>query len=145
MTEYVNEEMCAACGGQCCKRLPGIASPEDFSLPDTTQLIEALKSGKWAVDWWEGNNPLYFVRPATKDAIGELFDPSWGGECVFLTEKGCSLPHDQRPSGCRLLEPKEPHCIAHGAGKEEAGLAWEKYNLYAIAEGIESCTQEAMA
>jgi len=116
--------------------LPGIALPEDFGLPDTVQLIAALKSGNWVIDWWEDDKPLYYVRPATKDAIGKLFDPSWGGECVFLEKTGCSLPHDNRPAGCRLLEPNKPDCIAHGASKFEAGKAWERYELKSIAKKL---------
>lgn len=52
-------EICAACGGACCRRAPGIAHPEDFGAPDRADLrrrVEAaLASGRWAVDWWEGD------------------------------------------------------------------------------------------
>ena len=131
MKGYVNYELCKKCGGKCCQELPGCCLPEDFDN-DENKVKAALKSGNYAIDWWEGDEPLYFVRPATK--LGKekecLFDPSWGGECIFFTQDiGCALPYEQRPSGCRLLEPVESgKCISHGAGKWEAALAWKGYH-----------------
>ncbi len=135
---YEKKDACTECGGVCCKKYPGAAMPEDFGMPDTTKLVEALRSGKWAIDRWEADTPLYYVRPAVTSAIGQLFDYSWGGPCVFLSGTGCKLPPDDRPSGCRLLEPDVLGCIEHGAGKLEAGEAWQKYDLEKITDGMTS-------
>lgn len=131
---YLNIELCKKCGGACCKRMPGECFPEDFGKPLLKNLIEAFESDNWAIDWWEGDprrdeNKLekaYYIRPRIK-GVNKLFDPSWGGECVFLKKKGCILPPEKRPISCRLLEPepKGKGCINHnGTGKRGAALAW---------------------
>jgi Fe-S-cluster containining protein len=124
---------CAACGGACCKSLPGAAFPEDFPTAESVQ--EALATGRWALDWWEGDpreghdelTEAYFLRPATKGKEGVVRDPSWGGECTFLTPKGCELPAERRPRECRMLtpRPKGVDCMGDGtAGKRAAAVAW---------------------
>jgi hypothetical protein len=54
-----NPAICAPCGGQCCKHMPGAASPEDFGAPDREAMRDRLRtafdSGLWAIDWWEGD------------------------------------------------------------------------------------------
>ena len=130
MKGYINRELCKKCGGKCCQRYPGCCFPEDFDNNEA-KILEALQTGNYAVDWWEAPEPLYFIRPATKlgKEKGRLFDPSWGGECIFYTpDVGCGLPYEQRPTGCRLIEPKESgKCVDHSGGKLKAALAWKKY------------------
>jgi hypothetical protein len=131
---YENPELCKACGGECCRYLPGAAMPEDFGLPgEATSLLAALASGRWTIDWWEGDprpgedslSHAYFVRPATKGNEGERYDPSWGGVCTFLSTDGCELPPEARPALCRFLEPRaDGNCIKHGVTKQEASIAW---------------------
>lgn len=131
---YLNVELCKKCEGKCCKMLPGIAYPVDFKSPLAKSLVEAFKSGKWAIDWYEGDptkgdsfNQVYFVRPRIK-GVKELFDPAWGGECIFLTEKGCTLLPLTRPKACRLMEPVTlEHCILHAGDKAAAARAWLLY------------------
>lgn len=134
-----NYELCADCGGKCCKVLAGGAFPEDFKLPLLDSLVGALCSGDWAVDWWEGDprkgkNELaicYFIRPAHTNAVGEVKDPSWGGVCVFLTDIGCKLPEQDRPKSCRHLKPiaeADGSCTSgKGTNKESTALAWLPY------------------
>jgi len=137
-TKYINNELCTRCGGKCCKRLPGITLPEDWGKESAIiqkQLIKAFKSKKYAIDWWEDDKPLYFVRPATK-GINKLYDPSWGGECIFLTPSGCELKPEKRPSGCINLEPQIDGngCINHGPDKFVFAKAWKPYkNIIHIA------------
>ena len=50
-----NKEMCAKCGGRCCKRMPGANSPKDFGLPNESLLKQALESGNYAIDCWDGD------------------------------------------------------------------------------------------
>jgi len=134
---FVNKEICSACGGKCCKDIPGCYYPEDFNMENGySKLKEALKTGKIAIDWWEGDpregkdeyTRGYFVRPATKWMEGVLYDPSWGGECIFLTNSGCQLEEDKRPLNCRKLEPGADKCIPHdGVSKRDAAIAWLPY------------------
>lgn len=149
MTEcYLKPDVCAECGGECCKNLPGAAMPEDFPGDLFTELVKAFKTGKWAVDWWEGDpredkmelSKAYFIRPATTDSKF-IYDPAWSpARCVFLADAGCELEPEKRPTGCRLLEPKHPHghCEAHGATKQQAAIAWLPYT-----EIIEAAVSEA--
>jgi Fe-S-cluster containining protein len=142
---FDNEKVCAACGGECCKRFPGSAFPEDFGLPeDTSRIREALKSGRWCIDWWEGDSTgkregawrTLFVRPAIKGKEGRIYDPSWGGECTFLTNSGCSIDSDHRPLGCKKLEPKGGGCILHdNADKKASSIAWVKYEALLLEIG----------
>ena len=131
MKNFQNIEICKECGGKCCKRLPGSTLPEDFGEPMLENIRKAIDSGKWAVDWWDGDPTgktdlrcAYFIRPKTKEFSG-VYDPSCGGECIFLTESGCQLQKDERPTECRLLEPKKDgYCKQHGGGKRGAAVAW---------------------
>ena len=141
---YENKKICSACGGQCCNTLPGACFPSDFNLPGDISFLEtALKTGRWAIDWWEGDprqggneySRGFFVRPAIKGQEGKMFDGSWGGVCTFLKNDCCALDADKRPSNCRNLEPKESGCITHDDSKRGAAIAWIPY--YKILEDME--------
>lgn len=129
---FLNEGMCEKCGGECCKTIPGAYFPEDFKEPLKDSLLKSLSSGLLAVDWWDGDitgkderGVSYFIRPKIKNC-DLLLDGSWGGECNFLDLNGCKLNPDERPRGCRLLEPKADNkCKPHkNSNKSEACLAW---------------------
>lgn len=109
---------CAACGGACCKTMPGILAPEDVLGGPTEDNIEAmLRSGEYAIDFYV-NPRIFFVRPATTwaRARGAMLDPSFGGQCVLLTPAGCSKPWSTRPRSCRglipNLTPQGQHCFS---------------------------------
>ena len=148
-------DICGECGGKCCKRYPGCTFPIDFGLkdgvePDFTKLTEALNSGRWCIDWWEGDTSLkqeqtpapldraYFVRPSLVGSEGEIRQGLWGGKpCTFLSDTGCTLEADSRPLMCKMLEPipkrrasdvSGRHCKLHGdTGKQDACIAWIPY------------------
>lgn len=138
---FVQPETCGSCGGACCKQLPGIASPDDFGAPDRDEMRMRLKtafdSGRWAIDWWEGDprdgrdelDSARYVRPATKWREGRVRDASWGGACTFFGAVGCELAADERPLGCRSLEPAANHkdCIPHDGDKRDMAIAWLPY------------------
>lgn len=127
---YVNASICTPCGGRCCKTKPGITAPEEWGAPDVEvmhmRLAAAFRSGKYAIDWWEGEFPdtdvisPRYVRPAIEGDRG-IEDPAWAGSgsCVFLSGKGCELEHDARPLQCRTLIPsadgkcKAPEGVKH--------------------------------
>lgn len=148
---FICKEICAACGGVCCQRMPGAALPDDFGPPEKLRdnLREALASGNWSVDWWDGDptngyrEQSYYIRPATKDMAGvSILDASWGGVCVFYTSEGCSI-FEKRPSGCRGLRPNPdnfPDCFIEHSSKKEAAIAWYHHNemLYELASSLEA-------
>jgi Fe-S-cluster containining protein len=135
---YENSLLCKKCGGRCCNTLPGSAFPIDFGITDasssTNLLKECLTSGRWCVDWWEGDptgeglSRAYFIRPVIEGCEGRLKHPTWGGKCTFLGVTGCELTSDKRPLECKMLEPKEDECVMHrGYDKENAAIAWIPY------------------
>jgi len=144
--------VCAACGGVCCKNQPGAVFPEDVGFPEEPErLISMLRSGRYAIDWWEGDidpegdlDVCYFVRPAARGREGQTRHASWGNDpCTFLTETGCALPFEERPRGCRMLTPgpEGKDCQPReGSTKADACRAWRPYHeeLVEIIVQIES-------
>ena len=142
--KFENKEICLKCGGYCCKNLPGNYYPKDFNLSeinpteeDFKKLKKIINDSNIAIDWWEDNNyppTKYFLRPAIKNAT-QKFHPTWGGECIFLTETGCQLSYEKRPLECKNLIPKdsdsEHNCLMHNElNKETAYKAWLSYDTF---------------
>jgi hypothetical protein len=117
-------ETCSTCGGKCCNQNPGITHPNQWGNNKDDRIIniaDALSTGKWAVDWWEGDidddptitpilNQIYYIRPVIYGYEGEVKHPSWGGKCTMLGDKGCELDHDNRPTECQSLIPNKEKC-----------------------------------
>ena len=127
-----NKSLCSSCGGNCCKHMPGIVHPDEV-----VSINDLLDTGKYAIDWWEGDpredrddvGQSYYIRPKTKGSEEHLLDGSWGGECVFLTNKGCELSFNERPYDCRMLEPSSgDSCDTVGVEKQEMVVLWMEHN-----------------
>jgi Fe-S-cluster containining protein len=139
--------ICSMCKGKCCKRMPGTIHPDQIKDISVESLSALIKTKNYAFDYWEGNPSdntsfdgvtAYYLRPATKGAIGRIVDASWGGECAFLTDTGCSLSFDDRPLECQeLVVDKDFNCTGEGFSKKESSIAWLEYNTI-IEETIES-------
>ena len=139
MVEIKNNEnfyLCSLCNGMCCKRMPGIVSPNQYEEITEELLINLLKNG-YQFDYWEG--PLtpestgltaYYLRPQTVTSIGKVVDASWGGQCIFFIDgKGCTKSFEERPSECQDLVPNETFlCSAPGKSKVERIAEWLPYN-----------------
>lgn len=140
--KYFNYKMCAACGGACCKRLAGSYVPNDFKEEITIEfLLSLLQSGKFAIDWWEGDatggelDVTYYLRPRHKNEAA--IKGSWGGECVnFTVAVGCSLSEEERPYQCRVLIPNYNNGIdkcdtlpEDKADKQDCAAAWYPFQL----------------
>lgn len=103
-----NEE-CKKCKGRCCKSMGCEIFPTDLqSYPNITRedVIELLQTGYVSIDWWndlEQFKKEYYLRMRNKG--GDLADPSFGGECIALTENGCRFEFKNRPLGGRDLHP----------------------------------------
>ena len=107
-TTNENASICSPCGGRCCRIAPGLAIPSDFKKPLKESIAAAIKTGRWCLDYGEADERLpetYFVRPAVMGKEGQAVHPSWGGECTFLGDEGCSLAFFERPFTCRDLVP----------------------------------------
>lgn len=140
---YEQPDICAPCGGACCKRYAGASFPTEWGANADEireKIREAILTGKWVVDAWDGDprgiehgdaryvSIAYYIRPAHKDRTGWLVDLSYGGECVFLSESGCALG-EKRPTGCKGLEPKRNDgCVVQYGSKQDAAIAWLPYH-----------------
>ena len=144
---YSNPEICAKCGGKCCKRLPGFFYPQQLGETDEEvqiKLTEMLKTGRYSIDRWEGDpcdhewddpNQVPYVFMIRPRGLGkEIFDDPFCEEtiCLFLGPKGCELAESDRPMNCQLLEPRsDENCIEHHQmgrhGKHEAAMLWRPY------------------
>lgn len=127
-----NPKVCSKCGGKCCKSMGCHYSPTDFTNITFETLKQSIDKGYISIDWWEGDvfdndrERTYFLRIRNKKA--NIVDPSWGGECVLLTEQGCSLSFNERPMGGRALTPGTIYdsCI-NPYSKEDCCQEWYPY------------------
>jgi hypothetical protein len=138
MENNENKSLCTGCG-QCCKRMPGVVHPEDMQEITVDSLSKMIQNG-YQFDYWEGNitgQPeheditAYYLRPQTKKSIGKVVDGSWGGECVFLGESGCSKTFEERPAQCKALVPvgsKDCYLPDGKYAKAEIIKSWLPYN-----------------
>lgn len=139
MTEFLKPEVCAACGGRCCKSMGCHLSPGDVPEVSAPVLRALLTLGHTSIDYWEGDvepdgglDRVYYLRMRNKGC--PVCDPSWGGyECSLLGPTGCPLPFEQRPKGARMLAPyyddktRMTNCTQHYT-KEDCAREWRKYN-----------------
>jgi len=145
-TGYKPTPVCAACGGKCCRVAPGIVYPADLRAITSDEIYRLLQTGRYAIDHWtededlDWRNTLY-LRPRTKNGSMVVPFSEWGGECCFLTDSGCELSFDERPQGCRMLQPGaslDDECNLHGYTKEHGKDAWAPFQEE-IKSAIEQC------
>lgn len=134
-------EICKECKTPCCKDGACAWSPDDFHpmALNETYFRALLKRGKTAIVHKTMNgqqgigavNPftmeielsklksgegLLYLRPRNqKERIVAIFahENLGYGQCMLLTDNGCSLPFCKRPKGGREIIPKRDHdCIA---------------------------------
>lgn len=147
----VNAARCSACGGECCKRMPSSAMPADF--PDLALLEDAIRSGRWTFDCWDGDTEVdgeldrvLYPRPAIGTKMGNpLDDASWGGTCTFHSSIGCELEYHARPTECRELVPGEVGAGCHSKmSKYTTAMAWrpQAAKLEAILTRVEAARRK---
>lgn len=128
------KEICAQCGGACCKTFGCILAPKDIKKIGyeltVNGILLMLLDGLFALDSYcdtYNDRFIWFVRPRHKYA--PAIDESYGGECVFLTPNGCLLPWSKRPTQGKMLDPHD--CIERisrpGGTKIDMALLWEPY------------------
>jgi Fe-S-cluster containining protein len=133
-------DLCAECGGQCCRTRPGLEAPERFlSAPEpAAALAEALASGDWVlaehvgVPWVDGVEPpeaerrrlIRYPRPATLAERAEGAPSDALAPCTYLGAEGCRLAFEARPRMCRAVVPTPGFECEGDWGRLEAALAW---------------------
>jgi Fe-S-cluster containining protein len=132
--ENQNPDICGPCGGKCCKKLPGIVHPYDIEMSEE-YLTHLITEKGYQIDCWESNpfddgreiGQVFYLRPQTINARNEVFNFSWGGQCVFLEDTGCTLSWGERPAQCRALVPKANNMCSNDdpkMSKKELAKAW---------------------
>jgi Fe-S-cluster containining protein len=135
-------DLCAACGGACCRTRPGIEAPDRFlaAQDPAAALAAALRSRDWllaehiGVPWVDGVPPpaedryriLRYPRPATRAEreAGRQVPEAGRTECVFLEAAGCRLPFPERPRMCRSLAPSADGECTAAWDRRSAALSW---------------------
>ncbi|MBO5140161.1 MAG: hypothetical protein J6B68_06510 [Lachnospiraceae bacterium] len=132
MNGFESDSICKTCGGNCCKTMGCSLSPEDMHVAlegkeATTEVIEALlQDSMFAIDSFQmRDGAFYYLRMRHKCFTFIGVDAM--GECIALTEIGCSLPFDKRPKGGRFLEGKEGHQCTQHYTQEMMVKDWEPY------------------
>lgn len=132
MEKYINYEMCKKCGGVCCKENGCVYSPNDFKSMKYDYLNSIIDQGKISI----GGQPVPFMgdawtyipylRVRNIDApIVDLFTK--GGPCINLTDNGCILSEDKRPTFGLLVEPTKIGGPCEKKGKD-LGKEWLYYS-----------------
>lgn len=155
MEGYKPGAECAECKGKCCKERGCSLSPEDMwkalgiaekaEFPqdmeryihkalqrDTEQVKESIldllkdPEGNYAIDYFSTESgPLFFLRMRHKCYTFIGVDAM--GECVALTETGCSLSEEERPKGGRYLKSSPDRRCEQLYTKEMMQADWAPY------------------
>ena len=138
-------EVCAPCGGKCCHNAPGAYFPGDFGETDAeirAGVSAALLAGTVALSDYD-DDP--YVRAPIKGQSGLVQEiyisrllpacdrPKF--PCANLTDSGCALEFDRRPTLCRALEPdpagkvcRLPSSVENDACRESWGPFLDLFN-----------------
>lgn len=108
--ETTNPELCAKCGGICCKGCGCHFSPDDFKDISFEGLKKELEKGYISIDCVDGEafyRQGFFLILRIRNRKAGIVELKYkrGEPCVLLTEKGCKLSYDKRPMGGKLLIP----------------------------------------
>lgn len=110
MEKYIDYEMCKKCGGACCKQNGCVYKPTDFKSMDFSYLKQELEKGRISISGQAtkigGSAWTYmpYLRARNKNAeIIELVPI--GNPCINLTDTGCSLSEEERPTYGLLVKP----------------------------------------
>ena len=126
----VNEELCSLCKGRCCKKSGCHFSPEDFGKITYQSLKKKIDKGWIHIEYIEGKyidskKGTYILRVRNKGE-GKVGSYSKNG-CLYLTDNGCFLNYEDRPTGGKLLIPI--------VDKDGIGRCYNSYSL------LDCCTE----
>lgn len=165
---YKPGDECSICKGRCCRERGCALSPKDLTDEELAALTDAdsayiMLSGEgngyitgerlYTIDvthTFEGK--MYYLRMRTK--CYTFVGVEGFGECVALTDAGCSLNYEKRPKGGRMLKSSRDYHCHQEYGVDEMRADWEpyqevlgsifeKYSVVFEEDGtIEKCEQE---
>ena len=111
--------VCGDCKGHCCSTLGCMLSSADLlhllgrSTADREHMLGLLKERPIAIDRFaDPRGYFYYLRMRHKCFTFIGVDAM--GECMALSESGCTLPFEKRPYGGRMLEAMpDRRCVQH--------------------------------
>ncbi len=149
--KYQNPDMCAKCGGKCCKRCGCFFSPDDFSVLNFEALVNEIEKGYITIElidldqfYMEGFAWVMRMRNKNGPIVERrMIRPN--SECIMLTERGCAFGYEHRPTGGRLLIPCEHGECESDYSTEKAIREWLNYQrlLRQLVEHFESALNTA--
>jgi len=112
----VNSEICSECKGRCCKQSGCFFSPYDFKELSFDFLKKEIEKGYISIGFLDEDvikQPVVFIL-RIRNQGKPVVDTGFGrNQCILLTEKGCKLDYEHRPTGGKMLIPsKEGPCRA---------------------------------
>jgi len=107
----VNAQICAECGGECCKRCGCHFSPDDFEEISFDFLKKEIEKGYITITFFSAENlhrdiGAYILRVRNQNTP-IVYSGTKESPCILLTENGCKLSYEDRPSGGKLLIPEK--------------------------------------
>lgn len=138
---YEDKEICAACGGFCCKKSGCDYAANDFVSINKKRLLEILEEGNVSIvgatniitlkNGKKICDPFLYLRARnTGRDVVDIF--SFKTQCSMLREDGCEYDYTTRPSGGKNLIPKgldeDGLPLCHGAESPlKIALSWKPY------------------
>lgn len=129
---FLSDNVCARCQGRCCKTMGCSLEPEDMhkalkGRAATRENVESiLQNGQFAIDSFQvEGRTFYFLR--MKHKCFTFIGVDAMGECVALTDHGCSLTFEDRPKGGRMLEGREDGGCTQHYMQEMMIADWKPY------------------
>ncbi len=132
---------CGICRGRCCREKGCSLSPEDMARyflkigetgenTDRDKMLKLLtdeRYGLFAIDsFWHEREPVYYLR--MKHKCYNFIGVDAAGECIALTDEGCSLDMEDRPKGGRLLKSSPDFKCHQEYSADEMYADWLPYS-----------------
>lgn len=119
ISKKVKASVCDECGGACCKAGGCCFSPDDFKDTSFEGLKKVIKKGYISIDYVDrdkiqSNIGVYILRIRNQGApIVDIGGYKRSTQCILLTEEGCKLDYEHRPTQWKLLIPNTISSFCH--------------------------------
>lgn len=128
-----NAYLCSKCGGKCCKTDSCFYMPEDFSEMSLTYLLEEFLKKDYLCIYLDTTNWFGVIRVRSKGWPRLVFSDKFEDKpCMLLTDSGCSLSYEKRPTGGKALIPSFSLKCKSMLEAEDILYAWLPYQKLLI-------------
>lgn len=157
---YIDADLCKKCGGKCCKKSGCSFLPQDFERMSYNYLLEKLNEGYISIVAElhfdiDKNERMYwtpFLSLKIRNNNRGIVDlVSYKSGCSILTENGCPLSENERPSMALTLKPMPNLECYQMIEHSEIKMAWGRYQdvlsrlvTYFTHKSVEEAIEEDM-